>query len=206
MSNRLFLSNSYQVKPEFTNLLASSYHSAADLVNFGEAVQAAKAINDWVENNTEGKIKNLVSEGDINPLVKLVLVNAIYFKGQWAYKFNKEKTVKMPFHLADGSKHDVDMMVLLDKKFRLQINPAGLKAMVCEFPYENEDVSMTIILPHEGISIDEVESQLSANTLKEVFEVNSYAAKVHAYVPKFKLEYKNEVNNYFKDKWANYHL
>ena len=88
----------------------------------------------------------------------------------------------------------VDMMNLLNKKFLFKINPGGLTACTCELPYVGENISMTIILPHEGINIEDVEKQITHESLKQVFERNDIPSKVHLYLPRFKLDLKAEVS------------
>ena len=130
----------------------------------------------------------------INDLTRLILVNAIYFKGNWCHKFDKNLTYKEDFTLKDGTIQQVDMMKLTNKRFMFKINPGGLKALSCQFPYEGQSTAMTIILPHEGISIEEVETELTAECLTQVFQPDRRPTKVHAFIPKFKLEFKSEVN------------
>ena len=111
-------------------------------------------------------------------------------------KFDKALTYKDDFMLKDGTKITVDMMKMTNKKFRYKMNPAGLSACTCEFPYGDKSTAMTIILPHEGDDISKLESQLTASKLAEVFEYTPMPGPVpiHAYIPKFKMEYKNEVS------------
>ena len=101
--------------------------------------------------------------------------------------------------LRDGSVKKVDMMKLINKKFLFKINPGGLSACTCELPYIGDTVSMTIILPHEGINIEDVEKQLNHQALQEVFERNVRLGKVHLFLPKFKLDLKSEVNAFVID-------
>ena len=128
----------------------------------------------------------------LSPATRLVLVNAIYFKGNWLQKFNKESTIKDDFTLADGSKQKVDMMRLVNKKWKAQ-NLEELNAQVCEFPYAGEKVSMTIILPHVGVKLEDVESKLNGGLIKEIFN-KGYKQEINVFIPKFKLEYSQEVN------------
>jgi serpin B len=193
VANKVYSKEGYVLKKEFTDNLAKYYESEAQLLNFGDAQGSAKTINDWVANKTNDKIKNLLSPDLFDELTRLVLVNAVYFKGKWLNPFDKANTYKEDFTLRDGSVQKVDMMKLLSKKFLFKINPAGLMACTCEIPYIGEKISMTIILPHEGIKIEDVEKNINHDILKEVFERNSRPGKVHLYLPRFKLDLKTEV-------------
>ena len=194
-ANKVFQHHKYPALEQFLGNLQKHFASDAKAVNFADSVNAAKDINDWVHAQTEGKIKDLVPSSVLSDFTRLVLVNAIYFKGNWANKFDKSLTSKEDFFLRDGSSVKVDMMKLTNKKFRFRMNPAGLSACTCEFPYgENKSTAMTIILPHEGDDIGKLESQLTAEKLAEVFNYEYGAVPVHAYIPRFKMEYKNEVS------------
>ena len=79
-------------------------------MDFGKAEQSASAINQWVEEQTNKKITNIISPESISPLTKLVLVNAIYFKADWKVKFDKSKTEKGDFHVSPTQTVQTDMM------------------------------------------------------------------------------------------------
>lgn len=199
VANKVFQQEKFELLDSYINNLKKHFRSTGQSVNFAESVKSAKIINDWVEEETMKKIKNLVSPDVLNDLTRLVLINAIYFKAKWNHQFKKENTNKDDFYLKDGSVTKVDMMKLTDKKFRFKINPGGLKARTCELLYAGSSAAMTIILPHEEIPIDEVESQLDAETLSKVFEHEPIPLlPVHVYLPSFKLEYKTELSDCLK--------
>ena len=79
-------------------------------MDFGQAVQSATAINQWVEEQTNAKIQKIITPDSLGPLTKLVLVNAIYFKGDWKVKFDKSKTRKGDFHVSPTKTVQTDMM------------------------------------------------------------------------------------------------
>ena len=84
-------------------------------MDFGQAGQSATAINQWVEEQTDNKIQNIITPEAITPLTKLVLVNAIYFKGDWEAKFDKSKTSKGDFHVSPTKTVKTDMMFSVEK-------------------------------------------------------------------------------------------
>jgi len=197
-ANRIYPSIGFELKPEFSQTLKTHFNSGVQALDFVKSAESAKTINAWVAEQTKDNIKDLVPASLLDAMTRLILVNAIYFKGSWKNKFDSSLTYKEDFNLCDGSKVKVDMMKLTTKKFKLRTNPAGLKATMCEFPYVGDNVSMTIILPHEGIKIAEVEKQLTADTLTELLETYCEMGKVFAYIPKFKLEYKSELSGHLK--------
>ena len=84
-------------------------------MDFGQAAQSATAINQWVEEQTNKKIKKIITPESLGPLTKLVLVNAIYFKGDWEVKFDKSKTSKGDFHVSPTKIVQTDLMFSSEK-------------------------------------------------------------------------------------------
>ncbi|NXU51825.1 SPB6 protein, partial [Turnix velox] len=99
-ANRLFGEKTFEFLPSFIESSEKLYHAGLEQTDFaGASEDARKQINDWVEERTEGKIQNLLVKGIVNSMTRLVLVNAIYFKGNWEKEFNKSSTQEMPFHI-----------------------------------------------------------------------------------------------------------
>jgi serpin B len=190
-ANKIYPNEGFNIRKEFVDSIVKNFHSEVQQLNYSDAEGSAKIINDWVSLKTKEKINNLVPSNALNASTRLVLVNAIYFKGNWLQKFNKEGTIKEDFTLADGSKQKVDMMRLVNKKWKTQ-NLPEINAQVCVFPYAGEKVSMTIILPHVGVTLESVESKLNGNLIKEIFS-KGFKQEINVFIPKFKLEYSQEV-------------
>ncbi|NXX76243.1 SPB9 protein, partial [Urocolius indicus] len=99
-ANRLYGEKSFEFLSSFTELSEKFYHAGLEQTDFKNAWEdSRKQINGWVQERTEGKIQNLLPEGILSSLTKLVLVNAIYFKGKWEKPFNEAITAEMPFHV-----------------------------------------------------------------------------------------------------------
>ncbi|NWW88346.1 SPB6 protein, partial [Rhynochetos jubatus] len=99
-ANRLYGEKTFEFLSSFIDLSQKFYQAGLEQVDFVHAWEdARKQINGWVEERTEGKIQNLLAEGIVDSLTRLVLVNAIYFKGNWEKQFEKEGTTEMPFHI-----------------------------------------------------------------------------------------------------------
>lgn len=195
IANRLFVANNFNLLDDFESLLAKYFESEAQNLNFSNPVESAEIINSFVELKTKNKIKNLIDPELLDSLTKLVLINAVYFKGNWKHKFEKCETQEENFFLKNGLIKKVQMMTSLTKKFSLKINPAGLKAKTCEFPYEGDQISMTIILPNEESNINEVEAQLNTDALENILDAHdTVPVRVEVHVPKFKLEFKTELS------------
>ncbi|NXB03855.1 SPB6 protein, partial [Cnemophilus loriae] len=99
-ANRLYGEKTFEFVPSFIESSQKSYHAGLEQMDFLHAWEdSRKQINGWVEERTEGKIQNLLAEGLVNSLTRLVLVNAIYFKGNWEEPFEKENTTERPFRI-----------------------------------------------------------------------------------------------------------
>ncbi|KAL7984554.1 hypothetical protein Chor_003124 [Crotalus horridus] len=177
------------------------YGAELATVDFSNAPDKAKnEINQWVEQQTEGKIPELLSEGSINEMTKLVLVSAVYFKGSWAKAF-KEDTEDKPFRLNKTEKKNVKMMFMKEKL------PFGYipecKCRVLELPYNGEDLSMIILLPDEiednSTGLEQLEKQLTLEKLQEWTQPKNMNSDLDVYVhlPKFQLEENYDLKSYF---------
>jgi serpin B len=163
--------------------LVENYDGQLNEVDFERAAEAArKTINAWVEKKTAGKIKNLISPGVLDSMTRLVLTNAIYFKGNWARQFEKKRTQDASFTLAEGQKVDVPMM---NQKAEFgYMETDTFQAL--EMPYVDQELSMVILLPKKSDALDEFEKTLTPDNLSQ------WLAKIHkqeviVFVPKFRM-------------------
>ncbi|EPQ11381.1 Leukocyte elastase inhibitor, partial [Myotis brandtii] len=148
LANRLYGEKSYEFLPEFLASTQKMYGAELASVDFQRASEGArKVINEWVKGHTEGKIPELLAVGDVNNMTKLVLVNAIYFKGNWQETFSKKATTETLFRL---NKKDTKTVKMMYQKSTL---PFGYiedpKCRVLELPYQGRDLSMLILLPDD---------------------------------------------------------
>lgn len=185
MANKIFLKEGYKLKEGFQSVVTKQFFSEIQPVDFAKNDAAAKTINTWVEQKTNEKIKDLIEASDLNDDTRLVLVNAIYFKGKWAEPFDVKDTTTEKFYLNDQDTIDVQMMHI-SKKFYYK-NDENLDAKVLELPYSNKDVSMIIILPNKKNGIAELEQKLASVDLTKITE-NMYRPEVKVSLPKFKIE------------------
>jgi serpin B len=152
---------------EYIDLLAENYGAEIRLLSFQSTPEACRLhINAWVSEKTEGKIEDLLPPGSITPLTRLVLTNAIYFKGTWKWKFDPQHTHEGTFHLLDGKPVTVPMMALDE----LSLNYAeGEGYQAVELPYVGEELAMVILLP-ELEKFGEFEGSLDARRLGEILQ------------------------------------
>uniref|UniRef100_A0A8C4U0F8 Leukocyte elastase inhibitor n=1 Tax=Falco tinnunculus TaxID=100819 RepID=A0A8C4U0F8_FALTI len=192
LASRLFGEKSYSFLPSFLTNTQKLYGADLAAVDFLHACdEARKEINKWVEEKTEGKIPNLLSEGSVDNTTRLILVNAIYFKGSWAEKFREADTTDMPFRLNKNERKTVKMMYQ-KKKFCFGYIPE-VKIRVLELPYDGRELSMIILLPDDieddSTGLQKLEKQLTLEKLQEwTCPEHLYSTDVHVRLPKFKLE------------------
>ncbi|CAH1236757.1 unnamed protein product [Diabrotica balteata] len=185
MANKVYVKNEYELKDEFKDKVVNNFFSEVQNIDFSQSAAAAKTINTWVEEKTKDKIKDLIQPADLDALTRLVLVNAIYFKGKWAAPFKPEDTKTEKFYLNDNDSIDVQMMHT-KKKFFFK-NDEALDAKVLELPYTNKDLSMIVILPNKRDGINELELKLANTDLTKITE-NMFRPDVIVALPKFKIE------------------
>jgi len=186
IANSLWGQKDYPFKKDFLSLVNEYYEAGFNEVNFvndEEREEVRQKINTWVEEKTNYKIKDLIQKTDLNSLTRLVLVNAIYFKGKWQNTFDPKETNEMPFYVNNTQKINTPMM---HQEGNLNYTEDE-DLQVLEIPYSGNELSMVILLPKTGISLSEVEKKLSTDKLNYLLS-NLSLTKVDVYIPKFKLE------------------
>lgn len=182
VANRLWGQKGYPFLQEFLDAQSKHYNAPLEELDFGNTEEARKTINTWVEQKTKDRIKELLKPGSISPDTRLVLTNAIYFKGLWEKPFDSKDTSKKTFTLADGSQHEVDMMRKTDDV--LYTEQEGWKLVSLAF--KNKDISMVLMLPKDTTALKDMGTTLNVEKLNKW--IGSMTERsVPIYLPKFKL-------------------
>ncbi|CAO2595698.1 Serpin B9 [Lemmus lemmus] len=194
-ANRLFAENTCKILPTFKESCLQFYQSELEQLSFANAPEKSrKLINTWVSKQTEGKIPELLSEDSVNSDTRLVLVNALYFKGKWHQQFYKENTMEMPFKINKSEKRPVQMMCQEDTFNLAYVNE--VQAQVLEMPYEGKELSLVVLLPDDGVDLSKIEEQLTSEKLHEwTKRENLENIDVHVKLPRFKLEESYTLNS-----------
>lgn len=187
IANSIWHQNEYPVLPSFLATNTDYYASEVHAVDFRNA-GIVDEVNDWIENNTEGLITEALSE--LPPNVVMLLINAIYFKGTWQTEFEPENTQVADFASPTGTV-DVDMMHLQEASFRYSSNELF---QAIDLPYGDSIYSMTIFLPSEGHTLNEIISELNPANW-ENWQAQMTPTEVELFLPKFKLEYEIKLKN-----------
>ncbi|XP_033345770.1 antichymotrypsin-2-like [Bombus vosnesenskii] len=196
VANKIFVAASLNLKPSYKNLTEVYFRSASQLVNFAQNKEAANIINSWVEQNTNNFIKELISAETVNSMTRLVLVNAIYFKGQWKDKFDPKSTSDMPFHTSKSEVKNVSTMYIQGKYKYGELPDLNAKFVV--MPYKGDELSMIIILPNEIDGLPDVEKKLQNTNLTNILS-QGYEEEVELWLPKFKVESMLKLNDVLKE-------
>ncbi|KAL7076524.1 hypothetical protein ACQ4LE_004826 [Meloidogyne hapla] len=197
LANKVFVKEGFKILEEFKKFINENYGGKFELLDFSKSVEAAKIINDFVEQTTHDKIKNLISPDSLNQDTRLVLVNAVYFKGKWVKPFNPESTQKKPFYISEGDNKQVDMMKKTDyfvyfEDKELQMLKMFYSGSSSE-EEEDEDIYMVVFLPQERFGLQKMIKNLNGEKVLKLLE-SGRKTKVDVLFPKFKLESTHNLN------------
>lgn len=183
VANAIWGQNGYQFLAQYLDILAQNYGAGLRIVDFIEQTEQSRVtINQWVSDQTQGKIKDLIPQGAIDDLTRLVLTNAVYFNAAWQYPFNKEATSDGLFYLLDGSSVTAPMMRQTESFGYAE----GANYEAVELPYSGQELSMVILLPKAG-QFEAFENSLDAELVKTIIgqlQMN----EVSLTMPKFEYE------------------
>lgn len=194
-ANMAYVSNKLTVLSEFANTLKEKYLSSSKVVDFGESEAVRKEINDVVEKETNAKIKDLIPSGVLTSLTRMVLVNAVYFKGLWLNQFDESDTHDQEFWISAEESVQVPMMHI-KKKFRY-FNHRDLDSTILAMDYKGSRLSMVIVLPNKRDGLAEVEAKLAKADLYEI-DRGLHSVEVEVSLPRFKLEESLELVEYLQ--------
>ncbi|MCX6355409.1 MAG: serpin family protein [Candidatus Aureabacteria bacterium] len=182
VANALWGQKGYPFLKDFLAMIKNSYGGGLNEVDFIKATESARTtINTWIEKKTNNKIKEIIAPGVLNDLTRLVLTNAIYFKGKWATQFEKKNTKEAPFILADGKKVNIPMMY--QKSDFRYMEKEGCQ--ILELPYKGDALSMLLLLPGKTDGLPALESRLVRDGPGGWLASMQGKREVVVYLPKF---------------------
>ncbi|XP_002036179.2 serine protease inhibitor 42Dd [Drosophila sechellia] len=189
LANRIYVNDRFTLIPKYNQMVKDSFKAEAETISVVDLKKAVSIVNNWVDNQTRGKIRDLVSINAMSDMVVIVL-NAIYFKGQWEYKFNPKLTKKMNFRVSDQKSVPVEMMS--QNELFSAAHDRELGAKIIELPYRNSSLSMLIYLPDKVDGLPELEKKIVGYT------PNLSKMDVTLRLPKFKIEFSTQLNRVLK--------
>jgi len=195
VANALWGQKGFTFLPAFLDLVKTNYSAGLSEVNFTNDMEGArKTINAWVEKETRDKIKDLITPGVLGRDTRLVLTNAIYFKGQWAEPFEKDRTQDEPFHLATDKTVTVSMM---NRQGHYEYAEAKTFTAL-RLPYAGNELAMIILLPKKVDGLADLEKSLSKATLDKLRQ-RMKKDEVEVTIPKFTMTCQFELNKTLGD-------
>lgn len=183
ISNSIWYREGEQVKEGFINTNKDVFDAEVTEIDFSKE-NAADIINDWIKESTKGKIDKMLSS-PISPDVIMYLINAVYFKGDWANEFDKKNTFTSQFNNIDGKDKEIQMM---NKKSKVDYG-SGDDYKVVRLPYGQKKINMYCVLPGENEDINSFIGKLNNEKFGEIRNSISETEDVILQIPKFKLEY-----------------
>ena len=188
IANAIFYRQGFPVEPPFLDTTKAYFGAEVGALDFASP-GALRTINGWAERNTNGRIPKVLD--DLPPDLVMLLMNALYFKGQWTQQFEVKDTRDAPFHLVGGGTATVKMMRHAGMRLRY-LRGEGFQA--AELPYGRGAWAMTILLPDEGRDVNALLAQLDAarwQAITEAMREDSMAVEL----PRFRLEYEKKLNH-----------
>uniref|UniRef100_A0A1A9W2W3 Serpin domain-containing protein n=1 Tax=Glossina brevipalpis TaxID=37001 RepID=A0A1A9W2W3_9MUSC len=195
IANKICVQEGKAIKSEYANITKTHFHAEAEELDFNESTTAADRINSWVKQKTAGKIEELVSADCFDSMTRIVLLNALHFKGHWEKKFDESQTIKDNFWIS--SDQSVQLQYMTQKaKFGYGYFE-NLNCTALEMPYKDSDLSMFVLLPGERDGLKNLAKQLKQVNLVDL------AAKMHqeevvVKFPKFTVNYQTELSEILK--------
>lgn len=183
IANSIWVRKGEAINPKFLSENREMFGAFAKELDFKKE-DAAATINQWISDATKKKIEKMI-DPPITVDVIMYLINAIYFKGQWAEQFDKNNTLDAKFHMEDGNELDIKMM---SRKDEVKYG-AGDDFKVVKLPYGNEKTSMYCILPEQYIKINDFINDMTVEKWKIIKKSVKKTYEVLVQIPKFKMEY-----------------
>ena len=184
VANRLFAQQGFPFNDPFLNITRDHYSAPVEPLDFvNDRENSRIRINDWVAEQTNNRILDLLPQGSVNDRTRLVLTNAIHFDGMWKYEFDEAATHAAPFYGFDRQATSVDMM------YQLQTYNYGKfdGFQMLEMPYAGDDLSMVFMLPDAADGLPDFEASLNPEMLEQSLD-SLRQQQVHAYLPKYKFD------------------
>jgi serpin B len=194
-ANALWPDVGFELLPDFEQIIQDYYGGHSEPVEYGDPAEAVRIINEWVENQTNNLIQDLIHETDIHPvLTKLILTNAIYFKGVWQVQFDEVNTTERDFIVSTDETIPVKTMRLNDTSDKFNYTETD-DLQILELPYTGDDISMMIFLPRAGVELSDVTNSLNREDYTSWID-EMYKTKADIYLPKFNFETSYGLNKY----------
>ena len=190
VANKIYLNHYFNIKSGFRRTATDVFGADVGTVDFSRSLQAANTMNQWVEQQTNDKIRDLISPSKIGSSTKAIVINALYFNGNWSTPFKRFITKKRDFYTPGRTPTQVDTMLKNEDDITFNYAESKvLRAQFLELPFQGREVSMVFVLPFEMDGISYLEQHID-----KVFEPQAWTREyVNMSIPKFKIESELDV-------------
>lgn len=190
--NQIYVQECYEINKTFRDVAEKKFSSGVKTVNFENSIDTAESINQFVQQSTNNKIKNLIKPDALTPDTRAILVNAISFKGIWVNEFDKHKTHTGDFYITDDETVPVDYMYQeTDFKYA---KLDDLEAAAVQMGYQGSNFSFIILLPHTIDGLSALETKIKNFNFTKIIDAMQFQW-VELTVPKFKIEFDIKLND-----------
>lgn len=196
-ATKIYVAEKKELNPQFSAIIKDVFNSKVENVDFSNNTETANEINRWVENQTNHRIKDLVSAKDLNASTCSILLNAIYFMGRWERPFKIENTKEEDFHISKDQTVTVSMMH--NNALLSYTDSCELNAQLLELPYIRRDASFLVILPNEVDGLATLEEQLKDTDALEKATLQMETYNVDISLPKFNIETKIDLKDVLEE-------
>lgn len=192
MVNQIYVQQGYKINKTLQALATKNFHAGIQSLNFTDKDTAAQTINRFVKENTNGRIENLIEPDMFTTDSRAILINAIYFKGDWLFKFDADLNENRTFYNLVKNGTDAEFMHMQQSLNFGKIEDLDAKAI--ELEYAGSSFSMLFILPRERYGLPELEEQMKEYDLTKVLDQMDFL-NAYLWLPKFKIEFSTHLND-----------
>uniref|UniRef100_A0A1I8MRS5 Serpin domain-containing protein n=1 Tax=Musca domestica TaxID=7370 RepID=A0A1I8MRS5_MUSDO len=196
IANKIYVANKYSLKNTYHEILGEKFFSSVENVDFTESEKTAELVNSWIESKTDNAIHHIISPDTVTNDTRLMLVSAIYFKGNWQKPFDTKYTREADFYMANNKTMKVEMMFGAGMMSCDIIRE--LDAKVIRLPYKDSDLYMMVILPNSRNGLKDLMEKLKTFSLSSLTAERLGYFGTFLYLPKFKVEFEILLNEPLK--------
>lgn len=196
IANQVYVQQDYSINKNFRQVAVEKFQSGIESVDFTKKDETAQKINRFVENKTNKRITNLIEPDSLSPDARVILVNAVHFKGEWKEKFYEDSTRNSSFYISETETVPIDLMY--NEEWYNYANLPELDATALEMEYNDSNFSAIFVLPNSRTGLSALEAKLNSENLNAITnKLNPH--KIEVWIPRFTIEYETNLNNVLKN-------
>lgn len=199
--NQVYVQQGYTINKKFQEVAVQQFASNIEPIDFEKRNEAAETINHLIQEKTNNKIKNLIKPDTLTDDTRVVLVSAIYFKGEWEQQFNEQLTKKENFYISETETVQVDFMYMSSRFNYVCLE--HLDACALEMKYANSSFSFVAVKPNNRTGLRALETKWNTYNLTTIIKQMANE-EIDVWIPKFKVETELNLNDVLQSvskKW-----